>query len=172
MKAGANYGASLYCTVEAAAQGFNQPLWLDAATHRFIEELSVMNFFAVIDGELHTPALSGTILPGVTRDSVMVLGRAHGLTVCERQIDVNELLKLIKSGRCVETFACGTAVVIGSISAIGDSDGSVYEFDTSSETIAQQLRQDLLDIQEGRVQDRNGWMQSISPNYYPNDSSQ
>ena len=171
MKVGANYGASLYGTIQAANQGFTQPLWLDAAAHRYVEELSVMNFFAVIDGELHTPPLSGTILPGVTRDSVIALGRERGLTVREQPIDINELLDLIKSGRCIETFACGTAVVVRPISAIGDSDGSVYEFDTSSETIALQLRQDLLDIQEGRAEDRCGWMQSIPPDYYSNDSS-
>jgi branched-chain amino acid aminotransferase len=171
VKVGANYSASLYCTVQAAKQGFNQPLWLDAATHRYIEELSVMNFFAVIDGELHTPVLSGTILPGVTRDSVMALGRARGLTVRERQMDINELLNLIKSGHCVETFACGTAVVLASISAIGDSNGEIFEFDAASETIAGQLRQDLLDIQEGRAEDRNDWMQSIPTDYYPDDSS-
>jgi len=166
VKVSGNYGASLYSTAQAQARGFTQPLWLDAAEHRYIEELSIMNFFALIDGELHTPALSGTILPGVTRDSVIRLARAEGFTVVERKIEIGELLGVIKSRRCSEAFACGTAVIIAPIAAIGDSDGSIFEFEQPQASCANLLRARLLDIQEGRTEDRFKWMQAVPADYY------
>lgn len=163
VKVSGNYGASLSATAAAMALGFDQPLWLDAESHRYVEELSVMNFFAVIDGALHTPALTGTILPGITRASVMELARAAGLPVHERQMDIDELLHMIKSGRCSEAFACGTAVTIGPISAIGERDGSLYPLREPAGPVTRRLREQLLDIQEGRAPDTFGWMHPVAP---------
>ena len=163
VKVSGNYGASLSATAAAMALGFDQPLWLDAESHRYVEELSVMNFFAVIDGTLHTPALAGTILPGITRASVMELARTTGLPVHERQMDIDELLQMIKSGRCSEAFACGTAVTIGHISAIGERDGSLYPLRETSGPVTRRLRGQLLDIQEGRAPDTFGWMHPVAP---------
>ena len=167
VKASGNYGASLQHTAAATAAGFSQPLWLDAESHRYIEECSVMNFFAVVDGELHTPALTGTILPGVTRASLIDLARADGLTVHERRIEVDWLLKMIREGRCTEAFSCGTAVVVFSISAIGDADGSTCELPGAPGPITLLLREGLLSIQEGRAADRLNWMRSIPPQFGP-----
>jgi len=105
-KVGGNYAASLQATLKCAATGFDQPLWLDPAERRHIEELSGMNLVAVIDGELHTPRLGGSILPGVTRDSLLKLARQMGFVVIERDIPIDELLDDISSGRCSEFFAC------------------------------------------------------------------
>jgi branched-chain amino acid aminotransferase len=128
-----------------------------------------MNFFAVIEGELHTPLLSGTILPGITRDSVITLARDSGLSVHERNIDVDELLADIRSGRCSEAFACGTATIVAPINAIGDR-GDVFELNASAGPVAQQLRDALLDIQEGRAPDRFEWLYRIPPECYPEQS--
>ncbi len=161
VKVSGNYGASLQSTMAASNSGFNQPLWLDAGEHKYIEELSVMNFFAMIDGELYTPALDGTILPGITRDSVICLARDLGIPVREGKLEIDILLERIRSKQCTEAFACGTAVVIGPISAIGEKDGTIYELPEVSESIAHKLRRELLDIQEGRVADRFNWLYSV-----------
>ena len=160
IKASGNYGAALYSSAQALDKGFFQPLWLDGTEHRYIEELSVMNFFAVINGELHTPKLTGTILPGVTRDSVIELARGSGLTVHERRIDIGDLIADIDAGRCSESFACGTAAIILPITAIGYG-GGVHELQDEKHPVAGQLRSDLLDIQEGRVADRFGWLYDV-----------
>ena len=166
VKVSGNYGASLYSTVKAAEMGFDQPLWLDAMEHRYIEELSVMNFFAIIDSEIMTPALNGTILPGVTRDSVIAIARKEGYAVHETKLDIDELLVSISNGRCTEVFVCGTAAIIAPISALGDTGDKVFELSLPENPVALQLRAKLLDIQEGRVQDDFKWLADIPEEYY------
>jgi branched-chain amino acid aminotransferase len=166
IKFSGNYGASLYSTVAAQNAGFDQPLWLDAAEHRYIEELSIMNFFAVIDGEIHTPELSDTILPGVTRDSLLTLARDNKITVNECKLDADMLLENIQSGRCTEAFACGTAVIVAPISHVGEKDGTLYELPEPTGRISQLLRKELLDTQEGRKPDVSAWLYKISRHYY------
>ncbi len=166
VKVSGNYGAALYSTVKAAEKGFDQPLWLDAVEHRYIEELSVMNFFAIIDGEIVTPALNGTILPGVTRDSVIALAKKDGHIVHESKLDIDELLVSISNGRCTELFVCGTAAIIAPISALGDTGNNVYELSIPEDSVALQLRRKLLDIQEGRVRDEFKWLADIPEEYY------
>lgn len=155
-KVGGNYAASLQATTACIELGFDQPLWLDPKERRFVEELSGMNLVAVIDGELHTPRLSGSILPGVTRDSLLELARREGQTVVERSMAVDELLDDIRAGRCSEFFACGTAAIVAPIAAVGERDGSVVELPRTGQ-VAAQLRSAILDIQEGRVADPFGW---------------
>lgn len=155
-KVGGNYAASLRATTACIELGFDQPLWLDPAERRNVEELSGMNLVAVIDGELHTPRLSGSILPGVTRDSLLRLARQDGRTVIERDIPVDELLDDIATGRCSEFFACGTAAIVCPIAAIGEKDGAVTELPQTGQ-VAMQLRSAVLDIQEGRADDPFGW---------------
>lgn len=119
-----------------------------------------MNFFAVIDGELHTPELDSAILPGVTRDSLIRLARHLGYTVHERQMDIDELLTQIGSGRCSEIFACGTAAIIMPISALADGT-DLYEPRQTNE-LASRLREALLAIQERRAPDPFNWIRVIS----------
>ena len=155
-KVGGNYAASLQATTRCMEFGFDQPLWLDPAERRYVEELSGMNLVAVIDGELHTPALSGSILPGVTRDSLLELARHRGRVVRERSIPIDELLADIANGRCSEFFACGTAAIVCPIAAVGEKDGSVVAL-PSDGRLAAELRAAILDLQEGRAADPFGW---------------
>src|SRR3984893_14894600 len=159
-KTAANYAASLRGSTAAVAGGHAVALWLDAASHRYIQELSGMNFFAVIDGELHTPELDTAILPGVTRDSLITLARQLGHTVRERQMDMDERLTQMSSGRCSEIFACGTAAIIMPISALADADGRVSQ--PRETVIASRLRDALLAIQERRAPDPFGWIRVLS----------
>ena len=158
VKAGGNYAASLLATRKCIARGFDQPLWLDPRERRFVEELSAMNVCAIIDGALHTPALSGSILPGITRASLLTLAAALGIDTVERAIDVDELLTDIASGRCSEMFACGTAAIVNPISALAD-EGRIETLRETNQ-VAAALKMKLLGIQEAREPDTYGWMHS------------
>jgi branched-chain amino acid aminotransferase len=159
-KTAANYAASLRGSTAAVAGGHAVAQWLDAASHRYIQELSGMNFFAVIDGELHTPELDTAILPGVTRDSLIRLARHLGHTVHERRMDIDELLKQISTGTCSEIFACGTAAIVMPISALADGD-TVYK-SKQTNVVAGTLRESLLAIQERRAADPFNWVRVLS----------
>jgi branched-chain amino acid aminotransferase len=160
VKAGANYAASLRASTRAIADGYTVVLWLDPSSRRCIEELSGMNLFAVIDGDLHTPLLNDSILAGVTRDSLLTLARSEGLTVTERLMPIDALIGDIRSGRCSEVFACGTAAIVNPISAIGERGGSRYELRVV-DNVAKTLRERLLGIQERRIPDPFGWTTDV-----------
>lgn len=161
-KAAANYAASLRASSSAVARGMTVALWLDAHEHRWIQELSGMNFFAVIHGALHTPQLDGAILPGITRDSLLTLGRHLGFEVVERRMVLNELLAQIAGGECTELFACGTAAVVCPIAVLTERDGREF-VPRRTDFIAAQLRTALLAIQERRAPDLFGWTRDFAP---------
>jgi branched-chain amino acid aminotransferase len=117
-KCGGNYAASLAAQGQAARDGFDQVVWLDAKEHGYIEEMGGMNIMFVLDGTLLTPALSGSILPGVTRDSLLQLARSLGRKTEERTVSTKELLAANQAGRLEEVFACGTAAAITPIREI------------------------------------------------------
>jgi branched-chain amino acid aminotransferase len=161
-KTGANYAASLLATTRAIEHGYTVALWLDPISRQNIEELSGMNLFAVIGEELHTPVLNDSILPGVTRDSLLRLARDLGWQVIERSMPIAALLAQLSSGECRELFACGTAAIVCPISVIGDADGRQYrpaEIDKRART----LRERLLAIQERRAPDPYGWTSEVAP---------
>ncbi len=160
-KVGGNYAGSLQSTSRSIASGFDQPLWLDASTHEYIEELSGMNFMAVVNGELHTPALTGTILPGITRASIIELAGCLGMGVVERSMPIAELLADIDKGNCTELFATGTAAIISPISEIGEADGSTRKL-LDVGNMSATIKSALLNIQEGRAKDAFGWMASAT----------
>jgi branched-chain amino acid aminotransferase len=160
-KASANYAASMRASNNAVLSGYTVALWLDGNEHRYLQELSGMNVFAVIDGELHTPELDGAILPGVTRDSLLTLARSLGYEAHERRIAIDELLDQIGSGRCSELFACGTAAIVGPIAALIESDGREYKL-RETDVVAKRLREALLAIQERRAPDPFGWTQELT----------
>ena len=159
-KTGANYAASLRASSVAVANGYTVALWLDPVTGENIEELSGMNLFAVIDGELHTPALNDSILPGITRDSLIQLAPRLGFRVVERAMPIAELLADIASGRCSEVFACGTAAIVTPIGEIGDLGGASSKPPVVNE-VAKTLREALLGIQERRAPDPFGWVTEV-----------
>ncbi|MGB0452103.1 MAG: branched-chain amino acid aminotransferase [Bacteriovoracaceae bacterium] len=156
-KTGGNYSGALASSVKAQQHGLNQTLWLDAIHRRYVEELSGMNFFSVIDGSLVTPETSDTILPGITRESLLKLAKDDGINIEERPIDIDELKAAIKDGRCTETFACGTAVILTPISEVAEEDGEKLTLKESYGPVAKSLRQKMLDLQEGRSHDPYGW---------------
>src|ERR1700694_3494123 len=159
-KYGGNYANSLVVYQEARAQGCAEVLFLDAAERRWLEELGGMNIGLVAtDGTLIIPELSGTILEGVTRDSIITLARERGRRVEERRVSVEEWREGVESGSLVEAFACGTAAVITPIGRLRWRGGEIVMGDgeTIGATVTE-LRQALLDIQYGRVPDPHGWM--------------
>ncbi len=161
VKVGGNYGASLWANENCIARGFDQSLWLDPKTGENIEELSAMNFMAVIDGALHTPALSGSLLEGVTRDSLLNLARNLGIEATARTMPVDDLLRDVETGRCSELFACGTGAIVAPIATIGESDGREWSLPDVG-LISSKLRDALLDIQEGKTDDPFGWVVDAS----------
>jgi branched-chain amino acid aminotransferase len=149
-KTGGNYAAALQSALKAQKVGLNQSLWLDAIKREFVEEMSGMNFFCVIDGEIHTPEITDTILAGITRDSLLKIAQSIGYKVNERQISITEIIELVKSGKCTEAFACGTAVILTPIGEFGEESGERFPLKDSYGPVAKELRQAMLDIQEGR----------------------
>jgi branched-chain amino acid aminotransferase len=165
VKAGGNYAASLLVADEVSSQGYHQVLWLDAIEHRFVEEVGAMNIAFVYGGKhIATPALSGSILPGITRDSVLKLAPDLGYTVSEERIDADRMLDDTRSGRISEVFAMGTAAVIAPIGRLGCGDGDdIVLNDFEAGPVAQHLFKALTDIQYGRVPDPYGWTQVVKP---------
>ena len=161
-KCGGNYAASLAALAEATAQGCDQVVFLDAAERRTIEELGGMNvFFAFEDGTLLTPPLSDSILPGVTRDSVITLAREAGLAVKEAPYTIDAWRADVQAGRLTEAFACGTAAVITPIGAVKGRDGAFTIGDAVAGPVARRLRTLLVDIQRGTTDDAHGWFQKV-----------
>ncbi len=160
-KASANYAASLRASNAAVERGRTVALWLDGSEHRYLQELSGMNIFAVLDGELHTPELDGAILPGITRDSLLVLARSLGYKTHERRISLDEVLEGIESGRCGEMFACGTAAIVAPIALLVEGDGHEYKL-RQTDVVARHLRESLLAIQERRAPDPFGWTRELA----------
>ncbi|MGL6215332.1 branched-chain amino acid aminotransferase, partial [Billgrantia desiderata] len=160
-KCGGNYAASLAAQKEAEKHGCSQVAFLDAAENKWIEELGGMNlFFVYKDGRLVTPRLTDTILEGVTRDSVLTLGRDEGLTPEERAISIDEWRDGVASGDIAEVFACGTAAVITPVGQLVTEEGTVQMPDAGNE-IAKRLRGKLLDLQYGRAEDKHGWLTKL-----------
>jgi branched-chain amino acid aminotransferase len=161
-KCGGNYAASLVAQQEAAANGCDQVMLADAVERTWLEELGGMNVYVVTaDHELLTPELTGSILEGVTRDSILTLASEFGLTPVERKIAIAELVDGIASGQVAELFACGTAAVITPIGMLKDEAGSyVIGSGETGETTAA-LRKNLLDIQYGLAEDTHGWLRRV-----------
>ncbi|GAA5182148.1 branched-chain amino acid aminotransferase [Rugosimonospora acidiphila] len=158
-KCGGNYAASLSAQAEAAERGCDQVVFLDAVERRYVEELGGMNvFFVYDDGTMVTPALTGTILPGITRDSILTLARDRGMTVVERPYSFDEWRTDAESGKLREAFACGTAAVITPIGRVAFPDG---EFTMTGTEVTERLRRELVDIQRGRAADPYGWVHRV-----------
>ncbi|MFZ5974600.1 MAG: branched-chain amino acid aminotransferase [Bacillota bacterium] len=157
-KAGANYAASLIAGEKAHEKGYSQVLWLDGVKHANVEEVGSMNMFFVIDGELITPALSGSILPGITRDSIIQIARSMGLKVTERTISIEEIFAAHDNGKLDEAFGTGTAAVV---SAVGEMTWDGRTITISNGEIgkyAQMLYDKLTGIQLGREADPFNWV--------------
>ena len=161
-KCGGNYAASLLAQAEAIEHGCDQVVFLDAAEHRWVEELGGMNvFFVFDDGSLVTPPLSGTILPGITRDSIITLARREGRTVREERYSIEQWRADAASGKLRETFACGTAAVVSPIGTIKSAQGDFVIGNGNGGPITDALKARLVGIQRGDVPDTEGWVRKI-----------
>lgn len=162
-KCGGNYSASLRPQQEAYQNGCSQVLFLDAQEGKYLEELGGMNLFLVRkDGTLLTPALTGSILEGVTRDSIVTLAQDLGHAVEERKISLEEWRDGSASGEIVEAFACGTAAVITPISAIKGEGYTIGNEQAPAGQLTMALRRQLTDIQYGRAEDKYGWRMQLA----------
>ncbi|MGI8946837.1 MAG: branched-chain amino acid aminotransferase [Ornithinimicrobium sp.] len=163
-KCGGNYGASLAPMKEGQSHGCDQVAFLDAVEGTWVEELGGMNlFFVYRDGTIVTPELTGTILEGVTRDSIIALARERGHEVVERKYSIEEWRDGVAAGDLVEVFACGTAAVITPVGRLLWHDGELTMGDgEAAGPVAAGLRESLLDIQYGRTEDTHGWLHRLS----------
>ena len=161
-KCGGNYAASLLAQAEATAHGCDQVVFLDAVERRWIEELGGMNvFFVFDDGSIQTPALGGTILPGITRSAVIALARARGLEVREEAYSIEQWREDAASGRLREVFACGTAAVVAAIGQVKSRQGNFTVGNGGEGELTGALRAELVDIQRGRSEDSRGWTHPV-----------
>ena len=161
-KCGGNYAASLLAQKEAIANGCDQVVFLDAVERRWVEELGGMNvFFVFDDGSLVTPPLTGTILPGITRDSILTIARAQGLTVREEPYAIDQWRADAASGRLVEAFACGTAAVVTPIGSVAEPAGRFTIGSGGPGQLTTSLREQLVSIQRGQAPDPHGWMRRL-----------
>ncbi|MFO7839641.1 MAG: branched-chain amino acid aminotransferase [Desulfosalsimonadaceae bacterium] len=158
VKTAGNYAASLYAGEEAHSKGYTQVLWLDGVELKYIEEVGSMNIFFVIDNELVTPSLSGSILAGITRDTVIRLAQKWGLAVTERRISIDELVDLYEAGRLQEVFGSGTAAVISPVGEIRYKEKEIKVGDGEVGPWAQRFFDAITDIQYGRAEDPEGWV--------------
>jgi len=158
-KCGGNYAASLSAQDEASAHGCDQVCFLDSTERRWVEELGGMNlFFVHDDGSILTPELTGTILEGITRSSILQLAADRGHQVTERRVSVDEWREGVASGRITEVFACGTAAVVTPVGRLVSSDGELVHGTGEPGEVTTSIRSALLDLQHGRAEDPHGWM--------------
>ncbi len=161
-KCGGNYAASLVAQAEAIAQDCDQVVFLDAAEQKWVEELGGMNlFFVTDDGRIITPPLTGTILPGITRDSIIQLAREEGLAVEESPYSIDEWKADAASGQLLETFACGTAAVVTPVGKVCSRTGDFTIGSGGPGQLTERLRQRLVDIQRGTAPDPHGWVKRL-----------
>jgi branched-chain amino acid aminotransferase len=162
VKAAINYAASLFATRIATNKGYTQVLWLDAIENKYIEEVGTSNIFFVIGDELITPPLAGTILPGITRNSVIKLARHLKIKVEERPITIHEVIESSKNGKLKEAFASGTAAIVSPVGQIHYS-GKDYSINNGKTgPLAEKLYNEILQIQYGLKEDPFGWRVKIS----------
>lgn len=155
-KCGGNYGGAFYPTGEAQKDGYDQVIWTDSRRHEYIEESGTMNLMFYMDDVLVTPPLGGTILDGVTRDSLLTIASDMGLNIAERPVTHREIKDALIIGKQVEAFGAGTAAVVAPIQTIHIG-GKDYDCHIAEDSIAMQLKQKLYDIRHGNAEDTHGW---------------
>lgn len=156
-KTGGNYAASMLSQEKAHEAGFSQVLWLDGIEHKYIEEVGAMNIFFKIDGKIVTPMLNGSILPGVTRASVIDLCKSWGYKVEERRISVDELYEAAKTGKLEEVFGSGTAAVISPVGTLKFGDDIFNINNAKIGKVSQEVYDVITGIQTGKVEDKFNW---------------
>lgn len=157
-KAAGNYGGAMYVTAQAKKKGFDQVLWMDAKEHKYVQECGVMNVFFIVGNKALTPGLNeGTILAGVTRDTVITMLKEIGLTVEERPVSIDEIMEAYKAGTLKEVFGTGTAATVAIIKELQYKDYTM-QFDLSNLTITTEVKKRVDAIRCGQAPDKYGWM--------------
>jgi len=157
-KTGGNYAASLVAQAQAAEHGCDQVVWLDAIERRWIEEMGGMNLYFVYGDRIVTPELTGSLLPGITRDSLLTIAADLGYHVSEGRISVDDWKRGVSDGSLTEVFACGTAAVITPVGSVKSARADWTIADGESGAVTMRLRSALLDIQTGLAPDPHAWM--------------
>ena len=160
-KTAGNYAASLLGQREAIKEGYTQVLWLDAIEQKYIEEVGTMNIFIQFKDEIATPNLTGSILPGVTRMSVIDILKDWNFNLTERMIDINEVVEAYNNGNLVEIFGTGTAAIISSVGKLKYNDTVMQFSDENAGELGTKLYEEILGIQYGQREDKFGWMNYI-----------
>lgn len=160
-KTAGNYAGSLYPVQKAKEKGYDQVLWLDAHEHKYIEEVGTMNIFFLIDDVLVTPKLSGTILPGITRNSVITLAKHWDIPVEERAVPIEEIMEAGEKGTLQEVFGTGTAAVISPVKAISYKDQAVTIHEEGRGPLGQRLYDEIYGMQTGKREDPFGWIHPV-----------
>ena len=164
-KCGGNYAASLVAQKQAATQGCDQVVWLDATERRWVEEMGGMNLYFVkgsgANATIVTPKLTGTLLPGITRDSILTVAADLGYKVEEVMLSIDDWRDGVASGEITEIFACGTAAVVSPIGAAKSTHGTWTTGDGNPGPITGQIRETLLGIQHGTIEDKHGWNKRV-----------
>jgi branched-chain amino acid aminotransferase len=160
-KTSGNYAASLFASDEAKHQGFTQVLWLDGVHRKYLDEVGTMNIMVKIGDEIVTPPLTGTILPGVTRDSALALMRKWGLQVSERQVSIDEVVEAHGRGRLEEVWGTGTAAVISPVGELAYKGRKMVINGGKIGPLTQRLYDAIVAIQYGTAPDPDGWTLAI-----------
>lgn len=161
-KTAANYAASLFAGMEAQRKGFSQVLWLDGVNRKDIDEVGAMNIMFVIDDELITPTLDkGTVLAGVTRNTVLTLAKEWGMKVSERNISIDEVVEAHKNGKVKEVFGTGTAAVISPVGLLEHKGKEMVFNDMKIGPVAQKFYDTITGIQYGEIEDKHNWIQHV-----------
>jgi branched-chain amino acid aminotransferase len=160
-KAAGNYGGSLMATRMANEKGYDQIIWLDANKHKYLQEVGTMNLMLVIDGKVVTPPTDGTILRGITRDSIITILRDKGITVEERPITIQEVMKAHKAGLLQEAFGCGTAAVVSHVSEITYRKTKMVLPPIADRKIGNMAKMIIDKMRTGEIADKYGWVQPI-----------
>ncbi|WP_327172518.1 branched-chain amino acid aminotransferase [Streptomyces sp. NBC_01336] len=160
-KTGGNYAASLLAQAEAAAKGCDQVAYLDAVEHKWVEELGGMNLYFVYGNKIVTPALTGSLLAGITRDSLLRLAADLGYEPEESRVSIDQWRDDTANGALTEVFACGTAAVITPVGVVKSAGGEWTQGDGTPGSVTMRLRERLLDIQRGTAEDAHGWMHPL-----------
>jgi len=165
-KTGGNYAGSLLAQKQAAQEGCDQVVWLDSQERKWVEEMGGMNLYFVkgkgSDATIFTPKLTGTLLAGITRDSILTVAKDLGYKVEEGMISTDDWRDGISSGEISEIFACGTAAVVSPVGAAKSAQGAWVTGDGQSGPITMQIRETLLGIQHGTIEDKHGWNKRVS----------
>lgn len=161
VKAGGNYAASILASTQAKEKGYSQVLWLDAIERKYVEEVGAMNIFFRFNDEVATPELSGSILPGITRKSIIQILKDEGYNVAERPVSIDEVFERAEKGELLEVFGTGTAAVVAPVGSLNWHDKTIEVNNNKTGELTLKMFKELTGIQSGKKEDKYGWSYQV-----------